>query len=145
MKWPTPEFPCCQSGFLVFPDRQEAITAQQALMREAAKQRHGCEPPWLHHPTRLAAHLANKCFVSGSRAGQRKLFLQTALHPAKAAELNHHFAIHAKCLVRPMDHHARNCLAKKIRTDNDRSTRTCCLSIIFTSGIIHYADKPEIF
>ena len=99
------------------------------------------ESAWLHDSTRLAANLAESS-VHRSGAGQRELFLRAALH-AKSGGTEHCSAIHAECRW------ADGCDASRLSPKKYARTTTAAhelaASIIFTSGIIHYADKPEFF
>jgi hypothetical protein len=122
-------------------DRQEAIVAQQALMREAAARHmvvnlHGCTIPrgWQRTwPNVLSteAELGNESHFYEPRYMQ------------KAAELNtvQPFTRNA---VGPMDLTPVAVSPKKYERTTT-AAHELAASIIFTSGIIHYADSPEFF
>jgi hypothetical protein len=122
-------------------DRQEAIAAQQALMREAATRHlvvnlHGCTIPrgWQRTwPNVLSteAVLGNESYFYEPRYTQKAAELNTVLPFTRNA-------------VGPMDLTPVAVSPKKY----GRSTTAAhelAASIIFTSGIIHYADSPEFF
>jgi alpha-glucosidase len=122
-------------------DRQEAIAAQQELMREAAARHmivnlHGCTIPrgWQRTwPNVLSteAVLGNESYFYEPRYTQKAAELNTVLPFTRNA-------------VGPMDLTPVAVSPKRY----DRTTTAAhelAASIIFTSGIIHYADKPEFF
>jgi hypothetical protein len=122
-------------------DRQEAIAAQQALMREAAARHmsvnlHGCTIPrgWQRTwPNVLSteAVLGNESYFYEPRYTQKAAELDTVLPFTRNA-------------VGPMDVTPVAVSLKKY----DRTTTAAhelATAIVFTSGIIHYADKPEFF
>jgi alpha-glucosidase len=122
-------------------DRQEAIAAQQALMREAAARHmnvnlHGCTIPrgWQRTwPNLLSteAVLGNESYFYEPRYTQKAAELDTVLPFTRNA-------------VGPMDVTPVAVSPKKY----DRTTTAAhelATAIVFTSGIIHYADKPEFF
>jgi hypothetical protein len=122
-------------------DRQEAIAAQQALMRDAAARHisvnlHGCTIPrgWQRTwPNVLSteAVLGNESYFYESRYTQKAAELNTVLPFTRNA-------------VGPMDVTPVAISPKKfVRTTT--AAHELAASIIFTSGIIHYADSPEFF
>jgi alpha-glucosidase len=122
-------------------DRQEAIAAQQALMRDAAARKmivnlHGCTIPrgWQRTwPNVLSteAVLGNESYFYEPRYTQKAAELNTVLPFTRNA-------------VGPMDVTPVACSPKKyVRMTT--AAHELAASIIFTSGIIHYADKPEFF
>ena len=122
-------------------DRQEAIAAQQTLMREAAARHmvmnlHGCTIPrgWQRTwPNVLSteAVLGNESYFYEPRYTQKAAELNTVLPFTRNA-------------VGPMDVTPVACSPKKyVRTTT--AAHELAASIIFTSGIVHYADKPEFF
>lgn len=122
-------------------DRQEAITAQQALMRDAAARHmivnlHGCTIPrgWQRTwPNVLATEAV---------LGDESYFYEPR-YTQKAAELNTVLPF-TRNAVGPMDLTPVACSPKKYERTNT-AAHELAASIIFTSGIIHYADKPEFF
>jgi alpha-glucosidase len=122
-------------------DRQEAIAAQQGLMRDAAARHmvvnlHGCTIPrgWQRTwPNVLSteAVLGNESYFYEPRYTQKAAELNTVLPFTRNA-------------IGPMDLTPVALSPKKY----DRTTTAAhelAAAIIFTSGIIHYADKPEAF
>lgn len=122
-------------------DRQEAIAAQQALMREAAARHmivnlHGCTIPrgW----QRTWPNVLSTEAVLGDES-----YFYEPRYTRKAAELNTVLPF-TRNAVGPMDLTPVAVSPKRF----DRTTTAAhelAASIIFTSGIIHYADKPEFF
>ena len=122
-------------------DRQEAIAAQQALMRDAAERHlsvnlHGCTIPrgWQRTwPNVLSteAVLGNESYFYESRYTQKAAELNTVLPFTRNA-------------VGPMDVTPVAVSPKKFKRTTT-AAHELAASIIFTSGIIHYADKPEFF
>lgn len=122
-------------------DRQEAIAAQQALMRDAAARKmvvnlHGCTIPrgWQRTwPNLLSteAVLGNECYFFEPR------------YTEKAAELDTVLPF-TRNVAGPMDVTPVACSPKQY----DRTTTAAhelATALVFTSGIIHYADGPEFF
>jgi alpha-glucosidase len=122
-------------------DRQEAIAAQLALMCDAAARHisvnlHGCTVPrgWQRTwPNLLSteAVLGNESYFYEPRYTQKAAELETVLPFTRNA-------------VGPMDVTPVAVSPKKY----DRTTTAAhelATSIVFTSGIIHYADSPEFF
>jgi hypothetical protein len=122
-------------------DRQEAIAAQQALMRDAAARHmvvnlHGCTIPrgWQRTwPNVLSteAVLGNESYFYEPRYTQKAAELNTILPFTRNA-------------VGPMDVTPVAVSPKKFERTTT-AAHELAASIIFTSGIIHYADKPEYF
>jgi hypothetical protein len=122
-------------------DRQEAIAAQQALMRDAAVRHmivnlHGCTIPrgWQRTwPNVLSteAVLGNESYFYEPRYTQKAAELNTVLPFTRNA-------------VGPMDVTPVAVTPKKYARTTT-AAHELAASIIFTSGIIHYADKPEFF
>ena len=122
-------------------DRQEAIAAQQALMRDAAARHmivnlHGCTIPrgWQRTwPNVLSteAVLGNESYFYEPRYTQKAAELNTVLPFTRNA-------------VGPMDlTPVAVTPTKYARTTT--AAHELAASLIFTSGIVHYADKPEFF
>ena len=122
-------------------DRQDAVAAMQALFEEAASHRmvvdlHGCTVPrgWQRTwPNFLAAEavLGAECYFFESRFTQ------------KAAELNTVLPF-TRNVAGPMDYTPVACSPKKYpRTTT--AAHELATALVFTSGLIHYADKPEFF
>jgi hypothetical protein len=122
-------------------DRQEAIAAQQALMREAAARHmsvnlHGCTIPrgW----QRTWPNVLSTEAVLGDES-----YFYEPHYTQKAAELNTVLPF-TRNAVGPMDLTPVAVSPKRFgRTTT--AAHELAASIIFTSGIIHYADKPEFF
>ena len=122
-------------------DRQEAIAAQQALMRDAAARKmivnlHGCTIPrgW----QRTWPNLLSTEAVLGNES-----YFYEPRYKEKAAELDTVLPF-TRNVTGPMDVTPVACSPKKY----DRTTTAAhelATGIVFTSGIIHYADKPEFF
>jgi alpha-glucosidase len=122
-------------------DRQEAVAAQQTLMRDAAALHisvnlHGCTIPrgWQRTwPNVLSteAVLGNESYFYESRYTQ------------KAAELNTVLPF-TRNVMGPMDVTPVAVSPKKFERTTT-AAHELAASIIFTSGIIHYADSPAFF
>jgi hypothetical protein len=122
-------------------DRQEAIAAQQALMRDAAARHmvvnlHGCTIPrgWQRTwPNVLSteAVLGDESYFYEPRYTQRAAELNTVLPFTRNA-------------VGPMDLTPVAVSPQKYERMTT-AAHELAAAIIFTSGIIHYADKPEFF
>lgn len=122
-------------------DRQEAIAAQLALMRDAAARKmvvnlHGCTIPrgWQRTwPNLLSteAVLGNETYFYDSR------------YTTKAAEL-HTVLPFTRNVAGPMDVTPVAC-SPKLYDRTTTAAHELATAIIFTCGIIHYADKPEFF
>ena len=122
-------------------DRQEAIAAQQALMRDTAARRmvlnlHGCTIPrgW----QRTWPNLLSTEAVLGDES-----YFYEPRYTEKAAELDTVLPF-TRNVAGPMDVTPVACSPKKY----DRTTTAAhelATALVFTSGIIHYADKPEFF
>jgi alpha-glucosidase len=122
-------------------DRQEAIAAQQALMRDAAARKmvvnlHGCTIPrgWQRTwPNFLTCEA-----VLGSES-----YFYEARYTEKAAELDTVLPF-TRNAVGPMDVTPVACSPKKFANTTTAAFQLAT-GIIFTSGLIHYADRPEFF
>jgi len=122
-------------------DRQEAIAAQQALMRDAAARHmivnlHGCTIPrgW----QRTWPNVLSTEAVLGDES-----YFYEPRYTQKAAELNTVLPF-TRNAVGPMDLTPVAVSPKKYARTTT-AAHELAASIIFTSGIIHYADKPEFF
>ncbi len=122
-------------------DRQEAIAAQQALMREAAERHmsvnlHGCTIPrgW----QRTWPNVLSTEAVLGDES-----YFYEPRYTQKAAELNTVLPF-TRNAVGPMDLTPVAVSPKKYERTTT-AAHELAASIVFTSGIIHYADKPEFF
>lgn len=122
-------------------DRQEAIAAQLALMQTAAKKKmvvnlHGCTIPrgW----QRTWPNLLSTEAVLGNES-----YFYEPHYTEKAAELDTVLPF-TRNVCGPMDVTPVACSPKKY----DRTTTAAhelATALVFTSGIIHYADSPEFF
>lgn len=122
-------------------DRQEAIAAQQALMRDAAARKmvvnlHGCTIPrgW----ERTWPNFLSCEAVLGSES-----YFYESNYTEKAAELDTVLPF-TRNAVGPMDLTPVACSPKKYpRTTT--AAHQLAAALIFTCGIVHYADSPEFF
>jgi len=122
-------------------DRQEAIAAMQQLFEEAASRHlvvnlHGCTLPrgWQRTwPNFLAAE-----GVLGSES-----YMFETQYTAKAAELSAVLPF-TRNVAGPMDFTPVACSQKKYARTTT-AAHELALALIFTSGLIHYADRPEFF
>jgi hypothetical protein len=122
-------------------DRQEAMAAQQALMREAAARRmlvnlHGCTIPrgWQRTwPNFISceAVLGSESYIYESRYTEKAAELDTVLPFTRNA-------------VGPMDLTPVACSPKRFARTTTAAHQLAA-ALIFTSGIVHYADQPEFF
>jgi alpha-glucosidase len=122
-------------------DRQEAIAAQQALMRDTAARHmvlnlHGCTIPrgW----QRTWPNLLSTEAVLGDES-----YFYEPRYTQKAAELNTVLPF-TRNAVGPMDL-TPVAISPKKYARTTTAAHELAAAIIFTSGIIHYADKPELF
>lgn len=122
-------------------DRQEAIAAQLALMRDAAARKmvvnlHGCTIPrgW----QRTWPNLLSTEAVLGNES-----YFYEPRYTEKAAELETVLPF-TRNVVGPMDFTPAACSPKLYRRTTT-AAHELATAIIFTCGIIHYADKPEFF
>lgn len=122
-------------------DRQEAIAAQQALMRDAAARKmivnlHGCTIPrgW----QRTWPNLLSCEAVLGSES-----YFYEPHYTEKAAELDAVLPF-TRNAVGPMDLTPVACSPKKYARTTTAAHQLAA-AIIFTCGIVHYADQPEFF
>ncbi len=122
-------------------DRQEAIAAQQALMKDAAARHmvvnlHGCTIPrgwqrtWPNFLT-CEAVLGSESYFYEPRYTEKAAELDTVLPFTRNA-------------VGPMDLTPVACSSKKYARLTT-AAHQLAVALIFTSGIIHYADRPEFF
>lgn len=122
-------------------DRQEAIAAQQALMAEAAARAievnlHGCTIPrgWQRTwPNFLTCEA-----VLGSES-----YFYEPRYTEKAAELDAVLPF-TRNAIGPMDLTPVACSPKKYER-RTTAAHQLATGLLFTSGIIHYADRPEFF
>jgi hypothetical protein len=122
-------------------DRQESIAAMQALFEDAASRRlvvnlHGCTVPrgWQRTwPNFLSAEA-----VLGAES-----YMFESRYTDKAAELNTVLPF-TRNAVGPMDITPLACSPKKFARTTT-AAHELAAATIFTSGLIHYADKPEFF
>lgn len=122
-------------------DRQEAIAAMHGLFRDATSRHmivnlHGCTIPrgWQRTwPNLLTAEAV---------LGTESYFFEPQ-YTTKAAELNTVLPF-TRNAVGPMDTTPVACTPKKYARTTT-AAHELATAIIFNSGIIHYADKPEFF
>ncbi len=122
-------------------DRQEAIAAMQALFADAAARHmvvnlHGCTIPrgW----QRTWPNLLTLEAVLG-----RESYFFEPRYPEKAAELDTVLPF-TRNAIGPMDVTPVGCSPKKYaRTAT--AAHELAAALVFTSGLIHYADSPEFF
>lgn len=122
-------------------DRQEAIAAQLALMRDAAARKmvvnlHGCTIPrgW----QRTWPNLLSTEAVLGNES-----YFYEPRYTEKAAELQTVLAF-TRNVAGPMDITPVAC-SPKLYDRTTTAAHELATALIDTSGIIHYADKPEFF
>ncbi len=122
-------------------DRQEAIAAQQALMRNAASRHmvvnlHGCTIPrgW----QRTWPNVLSTEAVLGSES-----YFYEPHYTEKAAELDTVLPF-TRNAVGPMDLTPVACSPKKYARTTTAAHQLAA-ALIFTCGIVHYADKSEFF
>lgn len=122
-------------------DRQEAIAAQLALMRAAAARRmvvnlHGCTIPrgW----QRTWPNLLSTEAVLGNES-----YFYEPRYTQMAAEL-HTVLPFTRNVVGPMDLTPVAC-SPKLYSRTTTAAHELATAIIFTCGIIHYADSPQFF
>ena len=122
-------------------DRQEAIAAQQALMKDAAARHivvnlHGCTIPrgwertWPNFVT-CEAVLGSESYFYEPRYTEKAAELDTVLPFTRNA-------------IGPMDLTPVACSPKKFKRLTTAAHQLAA-ALIFTSGIVHYADQPEFF
>ncbi len=122
-------------------DRQEAMAAMQGLFADAAERKlvvnlHGCTLPrgWQRTwPNFLTAEA-----VLGTES-----YFYESRYTEKAAELNTVLPF-TRNAVGPMDVTPVACSPKKYKRTTT-AAHELATALIATSGIIHYADKPEFF
>ena len=122
-------------------DRQETMAAMQSLFEDAASRRmvvnlHGCTIPrgWQRTWPNLLA-------VEAVLGGESYLF--EAAYTRKAAELNTVLPF-TRNAIGPMDFTPVPCSPKKYARTTT-AAHELAAALIFTSGLIHYADNPEFF
>lgn len=122
-------------------DRQEAMAAMQALFADAARRKlvvnlHGCTIPrgW----QRTWPNLLNAEAVLGVES-----YFFESRYSEKAAELNTVLPF-TRNAIGPMDTTPIACSPKKYPRLTT-AAHELATAILFTSGIIHYADQPEFF
>ena len=127
------DFWCC--------DRQEAIAAMQALLADAAARRmvvnlHGCTIPrgW----QRTWPNLLSMEAVLG-----RECYFFEPAYTEKAAELDTVLPF-TRNAIGPMDDTPVGCTPQKYARTTT-AAHELAAALVFTSGIIHYADSPEFF
>jgi hypothetical protein len=122
-------------------DRQEAIAAQLALMQDAAARKmvvnlHGCTIPrgwqrtWPNFLT-CEAVLGCESYFYESRYTEMAAELDTVLPFTRNA-------------IGPMDLTPVACSPKKFKRTTTAAHQLAA-ALIFTSGLVHYADQPEFF
>jgi alpha-glucosidase len=122
-------------------DRQATMAAMQALFQDAASRKmvvnlHGCTIPrgWQRTwPNFLAAEA-----VLGTES-----YFYESRYSAKAAELNTVLPF-TRNAIGPMDITPVACSIKKYRRTTT-AAHELAAALIFTSGLIHYADRPQFF
>jgi alpha-glucosidase len=122
-------------------DRQEAMAAMTETLREAAKKKllvnfHGCTLPrgWQRTwPNFMTAEA-----VLGAES-----YMYDDRYPDGAAELNTILPF-TRNVAGPMDYTPLG-LGEKRYPRKTTAAHELAASLIFTSGIVHYADQPEIY
>jgi hypothetical protein len=122
-------------------DRQEAIAAQQALMRDTAARKmvlnlHGCTIPrgW----QRTWPNLLSTEAVLGNEN-----YFYTPAYTEKAAELDTVLPF-TRNVCGPMDVTPVACSPKRYARTTTAAFELAS-ALVFTSGIIHYAEGPDFF
>jgi alpha-glucosidase len=122
-------------------DRQETLAAMAATLRDAAARKlvinfHGCTLPrgWQRtYPNFLAAEA-----VLGSES-----YMYDERYPEKAAQLNTLLPF-TRNVAGPMDATPLG-LAQKRYPRLNSAAHELAAALVFTSGLVHYADQPEIY
>jgi hypothetical protein len=122
-------------------ERQETMAAQQALMKDAAVHHlvvniHGCTIPRGWNRT-WPNFLTCEALLGG------ETYFHKSNYPEKAAELDAALPF-TRNAVGPMDFTPVACSPKKYARLTTAAHQLAS-ALIFTSGIIHYADSPEFF
>lgn len=122
-------------------DRQETIECMQSLFEDAAKRKllvnlHGCTLPRGWHRT-----WPN--FITAEAVLGAESYLYESKFTAKAAELNTVLPF-TRNVVGPMDY-TPFALSPKRYARTTTAAHELANSIICTSGIIHYADGPDVY
>lgn len=122
-------------------DRQETMQAMMATLKDAAERRmtvnfHGCTLPrgWQRtFPNFLTAEA-----VLGAES-----YMFDDRYPDKAAELNTILPF-TRNVAGPMDYTPLGLSAKRYLRKTS-AAHELAAALIFTSGIVHYADQPEVY
>jgi hypothetical protein len=122
-------------------DRQETIAAQQALMRDAAARHmlvnlHGCTIPRGWHRT------WPNLLTCEAVLGAESYFFEPR-YTDKAAELDTVLPF-TRNAIGPMDYTPIACSPKRYARTTTAAHQLAA-ALVFTSGIVHYADQPEFF
>ena len=122
-------------------DRQETLEAMAATLRDAAERKlmvnfHGCTLPRGWHRT-----WPN--FMTAEAVLGAESYMFDERYPEKAAELNTILPF-TRNVAGPMDYTPLG-LSEKCYRRMTTAAHELAASLIFTSGIIHYADKPEVY
>ena len=122
-------------------DRQEAIGAIQSLFRDAAKEHltvnlHGCTVPRGWHRT-----WPN--FVSAEAVLGTESYFYDERFPDKAAEQNTVLPF-TRNVAGPVDYTPFALTVRKFPRVNT-AVHELAMSMIYTSGVIHFADSKEVF
>jgi hypothetical protein len=122
-------------------DRQEAMAAQQALMKAAADRKmevnlHGCTIP-------RGAQRTWPNFLSCEAVLGDESYFYESRYTEKAAELDTVLPF-TRNAVGPMDLTPVACSPKKYARTTT-AAHELATALVFTSGIIHYADSPQFF
>lgn len=122
-------------------DRQEALAAMTATLREAAQRKllvnfHGCTLPRGWQRT-----WPN--FMSAEAVLGEESYMYDERYPEKAAELNTILPF-TRNVAGPMDYTPLG-LAEKRYKRKTTAAHELAAALIFNSGIVHYADKPETY
>ena len=122
-------------------DRQETFAAMADTLRDAAERKllvnfHGCTLPrgWQRTwPNFIAAEA-----VLGAES-----YMFDDRYPEKSAELNTILPF-TRNVAGPMDYTPLGLTEKRYRRLNT-AAHELAASLVFTSGLVHYADKPEVY
>ncbi|MEK7952825.1 glycoside hydrolase family 97 protein [Luteolibacter soli] len=122
-------------------DRQEALEAMEATLRDAAERKllvnfHGCTLPRGWQRT-----WPN--FVAAESVLGEESYMYDERYPEKAAELATILPF-TRNVAGPMDFTPLG-LAEKRYPRKNTAAHELATALIFTSGIVHYADKPETY
>lgn len=122
-------------------DRQQTLSAIQSLFEDAAKRKllvnlHGCTLPRGWHRT-----WPN--FMTAEAVLGAESYLYESAFTAKAAQLNTVLPF-TRNVAGPMDY-TPFALSPKLYARTTTAAHELANSLIVTSGIIHYADSPEVY